>query len=240
MKRAFLIPILFLAVNAAFAAWVFLAVHPAQAQDAPPDPTAEPTFQGMRPTPATDRLAPWPTVYPPTQADNGAQDYWAHCMMCHGDRGQGLNQDWLSVMNPQDRDCWQFGCHNPHHPPDGFVFPKVVPPVIGKGVLDNFSTGLDVYHFIKLYMPYQNPGHLPDQTYWDLAAYLLRENGYYDGKEPLDAQRAAAIQIHPAAPRPPAGPDWSGWVPYLIAGGVLVLFFAVLGIYRWRERTKRP
>jgi cytochrome c len=199
--------------------WMSFSTQPAQAQQMPPTPTG-------------DRLAPWPTVYPPTQADLGAQDYWAHCMMCHGDRGQGDTADWLSVMNPQDRNCWQSGCHNPRHPPDGFVFPKVVPSVIGPGALESFSTGLDVYHFIKRYMPYQSAGHLSDPVYWELTAYLLRANGLYSGNEPLDVKTAAAIQISPKTviPDQQVQFSWQDWAFFFVMIGSL----AVFGIFLWR------
>ena len=212
------------AVFAGGIVWMFFSVQPAQAQQ-------------MLPTPTGDRLAPWPTVYPSTQADLGAQGYWARCMMCHGDRGQGITDEWLSVMNPQDRNCWQSGCHNPRHPPDGFVFPKVVPPVIGTGTLNNFSTGLDLYHFLKLYMPYQSAGHLSDPVYWDLTAYLLRANGFYSGKEPLDAKTAAAIQIRPkiAVPDQQAEFPWPAWA----LGFVVSVSLVVFGISLWRYRRNK-
>ena len=49
----------------------------------------------QRPTPTPDRLAPPPTVASPAQADVGAQVYWLNCQPCHGDRGQGLTDEWF-------------------------------------------------------------------------------------------------------------------------------------------------
>jgi len=66
-----------------------LSLVPAQAQTPTLPPPAMPTVQ--------DRLAAPPTVYPPTQADQGAQVYWFVCMVCHGDRGQGLTDEWRMV-----------------------------------------------------------------------------------------------------------------------------------------------
>jgi cytochrome c len=195
----------------------------------------------MPPTPMTDRLAPPATVYPPTQADRGAQDYYQICMTCHGDRGQGLTAEWRAVIGVPDQNCWKSGCHGSVRPPEGFNFPKIVPPVIGAGVLNNFNTGLDVYHFLKLYMPYQAAGSLKDETYWDLTAYLLRANRYYSGNPILNPQSAAAIQIRPqpSTPQPQTGYSWQSWLPYLVVIAVLILACFIWGIHEWRSRKNR-
>ena len=59
--------------------------------------------------PSVDRLAPPPTVYPPTQAGDGAQVYYQVCMTCHGHRGQGLTEAWRMSLDPEDQTCWQSG-----------------------------------------------------------------------------------------------------------------------------------
>ncbi len=134
-----------------------------------------PASAQMVSTPDSDRLAPWPTVYPPTQADQGAQVYYQRCMVCHGDRGQGLTVEWRGVFDPEDQNCWQSGCHNQTRlPPDGFVFPKTIPAVAGEGVLDHFGTAQNLFDFLKHSMPYQAPNSLEDEAYWQTTAYLLR------------------------------------------------------------------
>jgi cytochrome c len=195
----------------------------------------------MPPTPMINRLAPPPTVYPPTQTDQGAQDYYQSCSICHGDRGQGLTAEWRAVIGGPDQNCWRSQCHGSVRPPNGFNFPKIVPPVIGAGVLNNFNTGLDVYHFLKLYMPYQAAGSLNDETYWDLTAYLLRANHYYSGNPILNAQSAAAIQIRPQSsqPQPQTGYSWQSWLPYLAVTAVLLLASLFWGIHEWRSRKIR-
>lgn len=144
---------------------------------------------------ATDRLAPPPTVYPPTPADQGAQVYYYYCMTCHGDRGQGLTEEFRQYIGPPDTDCWKSNCHGPHHPPDGFVFPHYVPAVIGSGALTNFQTGLQLHDFIQAKMPYQAPGSLTEEKYWQLTAFLLRGNGIDPGRAPLTPERAAQLNI---------------------------------------------
>ena len=146
----------------------------------------------MPPTP--DRLAPPPTVYPPTQADEGAQLYYQICMVCHGDRGQGLTDEWRGALDIPDQDCWQSRCHASNHPPDGFVFPKAVPAVVSPGMVARFETGLDLYHFIKTRMPWQAPGSRSDEEYWQLTAYMLRANGIQPPDQ-LNVQNAASVKM---------------------------------------------
>ena len=55
----------------------------------PPPPAA---------TPTVDRLAAPPTAASPNQADTGAQLYWLHCQPCHGDRAQGLTDEWRAIL----------------------------------------------------------------------------------------------------------------------------------------------
>ncbi len=194
----------------------------------------------MPPTPMDNRLAPPPTVYPPTQADQGAQDYYQSCSICHGDRGQGLTDEWRAVVGGGTvENCWHSQCHGAVRPPNGFNFPKIVPPVIGSGTLNNFNTGLDVYHFLKLYMPYQAAGSLSDTSYWDLTAFLLRANYYYTGKPVLNTQTAAAILIHPQQSQPQTGYTWQSWLPYLVVTAILLIVCSFWGIREWRSRKKK-
>jgi mono/diheme cytochrome c family protein len=134
----------------------------------------------------------------PTQADLGAQVYYQICMVCHGDRGQGLTDEWRGVLDPEDQNCWQSGCHHTKHPPGGFIFPKVVPPVVGPDVLSHYPTALHLHDFIKARMPWQARGTRSEDEYWQLTAFLLRANGVDPGLDPLDAQRAAGIVLNPS------------------------------------------
>jgi mono/diheme cytochrome c family protein len=197
---------------------------PAQAQTPTLPPPAMPTMQ--------DRLAAPPTVYPPTQADQGAQVYWFVCMVCHGDRGQGLTDEWRMVGGTQDQNCWQSKCHAPNHPPGGFVFQKYVPPVIAPGLLTRFATALDLHDFIQNNMPWQAPGTLSPEEYWQLTAFLLRANGYNPGKQDLDPQRAAQIPLRPYLLSPPTllerldrtGPWVWGAAFFIVVGIALALW----------------
>lgn len=196
-----------------------------------------PASAQMVPTPDSDRLAPWPTVYPPAQADQGAQVYYQRCMVCHGDRGQGLTVEWRGVFDPEDQNCWQSGCHNQTRlPPDGFVFPKAVPAVAGPGVLTRFGTAQNLFDFLKHSMPYQAPNSLGDEAYWQITAYLLRTNGFYSSNLPLNEETAASVRLIPATPLPVVETDPLQAPWWLIALGGL----ALLGVGAWiLSRSRR-
>lgn len=175
---------------------VFLAgLNSAQAQD-----------DGPRTMSVPDRLAPPPLPAQPTQADYGAHVYWLSCMACHGDRGQGLTDEWRAAWAPGDRNCWQSKCHAANHPPEGFLLPYAVPPVIGAGTLTKFMTAADLYAYLKARMPWHQPGSLPDDQYWQLTAYLIRANGLLPNADftltPANARsvRLASWAVVPATP----------------------------------------
>ena len=186
--------------------------------------------------PMPDRLAPPPTVYPPTQADLGAQVFYLVCMACHGDRGQGLTEEWRGALDPADQNCWQSRCHASNYPPGGFVFPKVVPAVVSPGMTAKFETALDLHNYLREKMPWQAPGSLQEAEYWQLTAFLLRENSIDPGPQPLDEQIAQTIRLRDSLQIKPApevkDPNW-WWVISLF----LVLGIAGVG-WAWR-RTKK-
>src|SRR5690606_32560156 len=55
------------------------------------------------------------------------------------------------------------------------------------------------YSFVSSAMPADNPGGLPQQTYADIIAYLLSENGHPIGTETLPANPAVLSEIDPRA-----------------------------------------
>jgi cytochrome c len=185
----------------------------------------------------------------PTQADLGAQVYYQVCMVCHGDRGQGLTEEWRGVLDPEDQDCWQSGCHHTKHPEGGFIFPKIVPPAVGAEVLSHYPTALHLHDFIKARMPWQARGTRSDEEYWQLTAFLLRASGVDPGPAPLDAPRAAEIVLNPAqatalarptstpvAASPPASPRLSMrstlWIGFGVAGLGFLLFLVAAVVKR--------
>ena len=132
-----------------------------------------------------------------TQADVGAEIYRLVCQDCHGNHGQGLTGEWRAQWAPEDQNCWQSKCHSLDHPPDGFTLPRYVPPLVGPGTLSQFKTALDLYHYIRITMPWQNPGSLQEAEYWQLTAFLARERHLTLGNLPLDENRAKELFLSP-------------------------------------------
>src|SRR6185436_21117658 len=99
--------------------------------------------------PTVDRLAAPPTAANPNQADTGAQLYWLHCQPCHGDRAQGLTDEWRAQYPPEDQNCWNSGCHGQQPYANGFILPTQVPALVGAGTLGRFATAADLHNFIS-------------------------------------------------------------------------------------------
>lgn len=190
-------------------------------------------------TPTVDRLAPPPTVVAPTQADEGAQLYWLHCQPCHGDQGQGLTQEWRNQYPPEDRNCWNAGCHGDRPYADGFTLPTTVPPLIGPGSLARFVSAESLFQFIRVAMPYQAAGSLSEAEYLAILAFLARAHAVW-GSHPLTpdnlttihfaaAPAATATPTPPAPPPPPTLPTFWPIVGWLLLG-------LGLGGIVWRRR----
>ncbi len=124
------------------------------------------------------------------------------CKACHGDVGQGLTPDWIAQWEPEDQNCWQSKCHALNHPPDGFVVPRDVPPVMGATVAERFRDGQQLHAYIAAAMPWQDPGVLQPAEYWQVTAYLLAHNGVDLGGVTLDADTAASFKMIGDAPAP--------------------------------------
>jgi quinol-cytochrome oxidoreductase complex cytochrome b subunit len=133
----------------------------------------------------------------PTQLDEGSLIYWKICLTCHGDRGQGLTDEWRAVFG-EDQNCWTSKCHAPNHPPQGFFIPRDrLPPAIkGLGTLTRFNTGQELYDYIVASMPWWNPKSLTTEQAWQVTAYLLKMNGTLPGGLVLNATDASAVQVH--------------------------------------------
>ncbi|HEY3312805.1 MAG TPA: hypothetical protein VGK00_14280 [Anaerolineales bacterium] len=152
------------------------------------------------PAPTNDRLAK-PTLPPnPSQADHGSQDYWLNCSPCHGDKGQGLTEEFRRQYPPEDQNCWLSGCHGRRPYPNGWTIPTPVPALIGPGALAKFANASVLEAYISVKMPFQKPGSLDEDTYWRLTAYLLRQNGYWSGVGLLDETSAERVRIPFAQP----------------------------------------
>jgi hypothetical protein len=197
--------------------------------------TALSTAPQTMPTP--DRLAQPTLPTSPSQADYGAQEFWFQCLPCHGDRGQGLTEEFRETYPSEDRNCWESGCHGERPYENGWTIPQIVTPLIGAGSsLEEFSNAKTLHDFICAAMPYQWPGTLEDEPCWKLTAFLLRENGIaYSGE--LNGSNAYQIRlmawqpvptVTPLSPTPPisASADWAVLSLMFLLGGILVFRIA--------------
>lgn len=157
----------------------------------PPLPTAEPTSWLKSP-----RLKKPDLPTNPTMAENGAIPYWSICLSCHGDKGQGLTDEWREAGFGEDMNCWKSKCHAFNHPTPGFNFPRQVPPVIGINTLQRFTTAQELNTYIQTKMPWWDPGSLSESDSWNLTAYLLRENGVLSKTSQLDINNAGVTPVH--------------------------------------------
>ncbi len=128
-----------------------------------------------------------------TQLEYGAEVYRLVCKACHGDKGQGLTDDWRAQWHPKDQNCWQAKCHAQYnHPPDGFYLPYA-PAVLGQPIR-NFGTALNLYNYNHAFMPWHDRGSMTEKESWSVTAYILKINGIDPGLE-LNAETAANIDL---------------------------------------------
>lgn len=176
---------------------------------APPEPSPSPAPPEPTPSPAPPEPTPFPTAEvswlrlpdlpaSATQADVGAEVYRLVCSACHGNVGQGLTEDWIATWDPASQNCWQSHCHHANHPPEGFLLPRYVPPVIGDQALVRFQTAQDLKQYIHENMPWHRPGSLTEEEYLQLTAFLLRENKIIQNDTTLDRSNINTLLLAPA------------------------------------------
>lgn len=184
-----------------------------------------------------DRLAKPTLPATPSQADFGAQDYWLYCLPCHGDKGQGLTDEFRQTYPPEEQYCWERGCHGERPYESGFTLPTFIPGVIGPQAVGKFADAAQLNSYIRAAMPYWKPGSLTEEEAWRVTAFILRENGLWDGVGELNASNAAGIRIPRGTPTPPVTPrqvpvgGGSGrnlWLSVVGASAVIFLLFFVL------------
>ena len=205
------------------------------AGDAEPTPAPGPNSLGMGMMDPHERLARPPMSDPPTQIELGHAEYWMSCMVCHGDRGQGLTEEWRSVLDPADQNCWQSRCHAANHPPEGFQIPREAPLVMGTGALSGYRTATELYEYLRVDMPWSFPGLFSDEKYWELTAYLAGANQIDLPHEPLSPENgedtllvAGLVQAHQ---------EGIGF-ERIVTGAILVLLLGALILGRWIRRPR--
>ena len=109
-------------------------------------------------------------VFTAEQAKNGERIFQSRCAACHGSD--------LHATDPEVPDLTD----------DGFKTGGVGKPVANR------------YRNIRTAMPAGAPGSLDDQTYIDIAAYILQFNGMPPGNQKLMPEAEALEKIVIAAP----------------------------------------
>ena len=160
------------------------------------------------PTPTFDiaRLNRPETSDPPNQLDQGALYYWGVCMACHGDRGQGLTDEWRDSYGEEDRNCWQSNCHGADHPEWGFAIPKtkLAPAIAGPGALARYTNAFELHDYILETMPWWKPGSMTTAEAWAVTNYILKLNKAQPMGIILNLSNASAIPVHRSISAPPS------------------------------------
>ncbi|WP_376791913.1 c-type cytochrome [Thermoflexus sp.] len=141
-------------------------------------------------------------AYQEKEAERGAAVFARRCSTCHGDRGQGLTDEWRATWPPTHQNCWKANCHGPQpYPENGFTLPRVVPALIGPNTLRRFATAADLYAYIRARMPFHAPGSLAEEDYRAVTAFLLQQHGIPADDQPFDPEAAQRIPLGRAVPR---------------------------------------
>ncbi len=153
-------------------------------------------------TPTYDPLIEPPLPAHPTEFELGRNLYWHWCMTCHGDRGQGLTDEFRKTWVKDHQNCWARGCHAGHNNDQGFPIPTVVPLIIGDGHLARFATLQELFDFLKTTHPPQHPGILKDDEYHAIAVYVFTQNDRSLATETPAAPRPSPTSVSSATPLP--------------------------------------
>ncbi len=200
-----------------------------QSSEATAIPVGTP-FPDLVLTLTADRLDKPVVSSPPTQADKGAEYYWFVCLPCHGDKGQGLTDEWREVYGPEEMNCWQSGCHGKRHPPEGFELPHQVPPILSANSLGNYANAEELHHVIATSMPWWGPSYMTSEQSWQVTAYLLRQRGVMPPLVTLNEGNAPIFRLRTPAPRA----EEEKPVTAAAIGLLVIAVIAVLWHYRRR------
>ena len=183
------------------------------------------------PTPTYDPLAEPLLPENPSEYELGKNWYWHHCMPCHGDKGQGLTDEFRAIWPEDHQDCWGYGCHAGNRMEDSFKIPTVVPSIISNVKLARFSSLQALYEYLKATHPPQYPGYLSDEQYRAIALYLFSMNGR--------SLVASTPTLPIFTPTPPSkaveieGNSLStNWIGFFVFG-ILIFVVTIWGIRRY-------
>jgi cytochrome c len=155
----------------------------------------------------------------PTQVDIGRNLYYYHCMPCHGDRGQGLTDEWREVWDEDHRNCWGRGCHSGRAGEEGFPIPHFVPAVSGSPqAIAGFETENSLFEYLLQAHPPQRPGALVEEECWALTAFLLHENGRLAEDDRIGSRTTEPF-----------------WLAVGVISGVVLVFLLLAFLILWQK-----
>lgn len=129
------------------------------------------------PPPTYDPFVETPLPPNPTELELGQNLYWHWCMPCHGDKGQGLTDEFRGAWVPDHQNCWARGCHAGRREDEGFPIPTFVPGVVNDNHLAQFSSLQTLSDFLQAMHPPQSPGVLKSEEYHAIALFVFTMNG---------------------------------------------------------------
>jgi hypothetical protein len=99
-------------------------------------------------------------------------------MPCHGDRGQGLTDEWRATWVEDHQNCWARGCHAGRPGDQGYPLPHTIPAVIGSPpILTRFQTPSDLVDYLRRTHPPQRPGALSEADYQNVTNFIWQALG---------------------------------------------------------------
>ena len=138
-----------------------------------PFQTTIPQQDTPSPTPTYDPLVE-PLLPPnPTEFELGQNLYWHWCMPCHGDRGQGLTDEFRGIWEDDHQNCWGRGCHAGHEGDMGFPIPTIVPALSDDSHLAQFPSMQGLADYLQATHPPQSPGILTAEEYHAIALFVF-------------------------------------------------------------------
>ncbi len=200
--------------------FVLLVVHPFQ--------TTIAQQNSVSPTPTYDPLAEPPLPPHPTEYELGRNLYWHWCMTCHGDRGQGLTDEFRGIWEPEHQNCWGRGCHSGRPGETGFPIPTVVPALVTENHLARFSSVQELADFLEATHPPQSPGILKSQEYRAIALFVFTLNERSPTSIPITDTPIPTQTITPSKLHVPSFPFPLGVL--LILAIAIASVFAFIGI----------
>ncbi len=187
------------------------------------------------PTPTYDPLKE-PALPPnPTEYELGRNLYWHWCMTCHGDRGQGLTDEFRGIWDPDHQNCWARGCHSGRPGEAGFPIPTVVPPLVNENHLMRFSSQEELADFLKTTHPPQSPGILKKEEYQAIALFVFTMNGRASDHAPITETPAPIPTQTLHLSRESALRSFPMSAIVMLIIGISITFVLIRGIVRSRK-----